>query len=171
MKKLSLLLTLTLLIALAGCNNATQNAQVTFYLVADQQSELGDLPPETIEVEGCGTEFLVPHTVEYEDNEDNLANALNALFLNSEAIYPGTDYADTTHISNLLAFTDEDSSGRLTVNLEGTLLYAGHCETPRYKGQIEKTIELYYPEAEYEVQVNGDAQEWRCLGDESGFCE
>ena len=162
---------LIVILGVIGCNGKSDNAEVTFYLVADPQIDQADLPAETIEVEGCGTEYLIPHTVEYEDNEDNLSNALNALFINNELIYPETNLSDTTYMSSLLAFTDEDESGRVIVNLEGTLIYAGHCDTPRFKGQIEKTVELYHPDTDYEIQVNGDAKEWRCLGDESGFCE
>lgn len=139
---------------------------VTIFLAADPESDPEDLPYGTQEVAGCGPEYLVPLIESYE-GEDNLENALNYLFAIDVNEYKG--YRNSFYMSDLTVDVNEVSNP-IIVDLQGELIQAGTCDDPRLKAQVEKTVEYYLENSEYEIQLNGSEQGWRCLGDESGLC-
>lgn len=140
---------------------------LTVYMMAQPDTQINDLPDGYIEIEGCGPEFAVPVVIESEE-EPTIQNALNELFSIKENEYEG--YYNSLYMAELEAEVDEQN---MTVNLIGEPISAGHCDTPRFKGQIETTINHYVDPLSsqtYEILLNGEESLWRCLGDESGFC-
>jgi len=168
MKKILLALSLTLLLAISACAQTgtdKSTSELTFYLMWPPESEATDLPEGAIAVEGCGTDYAVPVTIGTSDA--SLENTLTALLRIDEANYGENNLYNPAYMSDLSAEVTEGET--TTVNLVGEPLYAGHCDTPRYKAIFEKTVENYTDN--YEIQINGEESAWRCLGDESGMCE
>jgi hypothetical protein len=124
---------------------------VAYYLLADESTENAE------PFDGCGVEYLVRYD---SITEGGLKYALQELFSIKDP-----------ELSALAGSEIEVAVSNGTVNLQGTLISAGTCDDPRIKNQILRTIELYLPEDEYTVLLNGSESEWRCWNDMSGLCE
>jgi hypothetical protein len=152
--------------SLAPGGEEADTSTVSFFMIVEQ----GDhIPPDAFPFEGCGEEYAVEVEEEVE-GEGGLEAALNAMFSINQTPYPGTTFRNSHYMSELEAKVD----GQF-VDLEGLAANDGHCDTPRYKAQVELTIDAYSNTTEYPegrtIRLNGSDANWRCLGDESGTCE
>lgn len=124
---------------------------VAYYLLADEDTE------NAVPFDGCGVEYLF----QYESiTQGGLQESLQELFSIKDP-----------ELSALAGSDIEVAVSNGTVNLQGDLISAGTCDDPRIRNQIIKTIELFLPEEEYTILLNGSETEWRCWNDMSGLCE
>lgn len=157
--KLILLISVVILVALAYPFLNSERAQapmqesvsVAYFLLAEEDTE------NAVPFDGCGVEYLVRFD---SISDGGLQESLQELFSIKEP-----------ELSALAGSEIEVAVSNSTINLQGDLISAGTCDDPRIRNQILKTIELYYPEQDYTVLLNGSEAEWRCWNDMSGLCE
>jgi len=106
---------------------------------------------------GCGAEYLVQADSE---TSVDLQLALNELFAVTDPTLSALTNSEIVPVVN-----------GTNIDLQGSLISAGTCDTPRITNQIIKTVQLYLPDENYTITLNGEESAFRCFGDESGFCE
>ncbi len=146
-----------------------ETTTVSFFMIHEATDDPEEVPEDGYEFDGCGPEYAIEVEEEVE-GEGGLESALNAMFAINQTPYPGTTLRNSHYMSELEATVDGEF-----VDLEGIAANDGHCDSPRYRAQVELTVELYsntteYPEGRI-IRLNGSESNWKCLGDESGLCE
>ncbi len=149
---------------------ASEGTPVTIHLIAlDGQPSWQRAKGATgAEIIGCN-DYLVPAAVKVrgESPEARAEAALNKLLSLTDKELASFGYESGFEPSALKATVDRKASGRLVIDLKGTLTAAGVCTVPRMKSQIERTAAQF---GQFGILVNGSEAQWRCFGDESGNC-
>ncbi len=117
---------------------------------------------------GC-EDYLYPYSINLEEDktQSDLATALVQLL----TFKPGEDLGMTNEVRAkgfaLENVTYEDGVRIIELSAKD-VNSRGTCEGPRIKAQFEETIAMY--SENFEIRLNGTADAWRCLYDESGAC-
>jgi hypothetical protein len=167
MKK-TLLVSIIILLFLSGAvfyskQNKATISDLSYYLVSDQKK------PGAIEIEGCSLEYLIPVQVP-EATEVSAKLALEYLLAIKTPIEPVSGLSTSLYNSEL-TFDIIEEDDTVSLNLVGDLISAGTCDVPRITGQIESTLQNYYPSKQIQIGLNGSLKSWECFGDESGNCQ
>jgi hypothetical protein len=156
--KLLILIATVIIVAIAYPFLVSERAQapesteekVAYFLLANENDTLAQ------PFDGCGVEYLARFD---SITSGGLQDSLQELFSIKDP-----------ELSALANSDIEVAISNSTINLQGELISAGTCDDPRIRNQIIKTIEIYYPEQEYTILLNGSESEWRCWNDQSGLC-
>lgn len=118
---------------------------------------------------GCNDSYLVPIQMDLKSGETaNVQTALTALF--EYDVEVAGSQINALDQSELKVDKVSIEDGKTIVELSGQVMIAGTCSAPRLKDQVEETVE-YYVSGDYEIRLNGEEKNWRCLTDQSGACE
>lgn len=110
---------------------------------------------------GCGDSVIpVPTNVSYQyDAKDPIASitaAMTALSATSESQYTAMGLDNPFAKSTITQKSPADKNGTIyTVHLNGTFSFAGSCEVPRVKAQIEETIKKAALGNAFVIDLNG----------------
>lgn len=63
-----------------------------------------------------------------------------------------------------------DASGMATIELTGSVMMGGTCDSPRIQEQVNRTIRQFSSVRDYRIFLNGSERNWRCLFNMSGNC-
>lgn len=139
---------------------------IVFFLTAEKADYKGS---DAYMEFGCES-LLIPVRKELSKDQSDLATALVQLITTKEQAYADQGLRNAIAPSApTIKLTNIHYDGKTRViDFEGSFKSAGVCEDPRIKAQIEETVKLYA--TDYRIQLNGDAKNWRCLGDQSGQC-
>lgn len=116
---------------------------------------------------GC-SDLLVPVKVELEKSQSDLAEAIVVLLTTKSDAYAEKGLTNAVGRAGLILANVHYEDGLRIIDFEGEAKSAGACESERIKQQIEQTVKLH--SKDYEIRLNGSANDWRCLFDESGLC-
>jgi hypothetical protein len=137
---------------------------VAMILTEGSQAPAGVTPGDTI---GCNDRVAFIKVPRESDSGDTLKDALNSLFAVKDPSYGGLH--DSLALSTLKVDKIQSTDGVTTeIWLAGQVSSGGACDDPRIKAQVEYTVKRLKPK--YKILLNGEEDDWRCLGDQSGQC-
>lgn len=140
--------------------------EIAAMFVVDQENE--NAPNGGMEV-GCEDRLSkVVLELEEDKSQTDLAEAVVALLTTRSSAVKDYGvrndvYAKGLYLDNIRT----EAEGTRVLEFSGELSFAGVCEVPRFKGQIEETVKLY---EDARIELNGSESNWECLGDQSGEC-
>ena len=112
---------------------------------------------------GCN-DALIPYRIPV--SSSRLKSVLNALSLFDPPAGLHNPFRDQ---GLSIGDVQKDVRDVVFIDFEGNPQFGGRCDRPRFRGQLEYTIRLY--EEDFEISLNGSAEEYRCLRDVHGRCE
>jgi hypothetical protein len=118
---------------------------------------------------GCES-LLVPVKIAITKTQSDLAEALVQLITIKQNAYEEQALRNAVAPSApTIKLTNIHYEGKTRViDFEGQFTSGGACDDPRIKAQIEETVKLYV--TDYQIRLNGEEKQWRCLFDASGLC-
>jgi hypothetical protein len=103
---------------------------------------------------GCG-DSVVPVTVEVPPTQGVLKAALVALLSDKDQFYGQSGLYNALYQSDLQVESLSIEGSKASVNLSGTLLMGGECDTPRVQAQLEQTVLQFPTITEVDIFING----------------
>lgn len=144
----------------------TNDITVAFVISDIQEVPLGlEAEDETF---GCQDTIVYTKLGRETATGDVVRDALNTLFAERRTSVDGlyNALAYSTIVVDRIVSRDGVTT---EVELKGEIVSGGTCDWPRITEQVEATVRRFRPK--YRILLNGSESAWRCLGDESGFCE
>lgn len=150
-------------------SNDQGDTRINLLLVSDQEPDPKQSEGPYLKF-GCD-QYLYPLTVELDEEktQSNLATAIVELLITKKDEYKDSSGL-TNHVSGhgLVLANVKYEDGTRILEFEGEITSAGVCEDAAIKAQIEEVTALY--SNKFEIRLNGEESEWRCLFDGSGEC-
>lgn len=147
--------------------DATANELPVAMIVTDGH-DVPDGAEEVGDVIGCNDTVAWVRAPRSAGTDSVASDALDSLFAVKDTTFKGFHNSLAESVGLKVDRVSLVGDGMVEVNVIGTPVSAGACDTPRIKAQIEQTVLHYHPAVR--VLLNGSEAEWRCLGDESGTC-
>jgi hypothetical protein len=103
---------------------------------------------------GCG-DSAVPVWVEISPTRGVMKAALEALLSVKDQYYGQSGLYNALYQSDLqVDSVSIDNNGKARVNLIGSLIMGGECDTPRVQAQLEQTVRQFPTVAEVAIFIN-----------------
>ena len=142
----------------------TSGPTVTVMLVGYADKEFpGKEGSDTFKKTVCG-DVMVPY--EMPAVSKRLKSVLHAL----ASFHPHEGLHNPMHEHGIDVLEISDDYETVMVNLVGEPDLGGKCDRPRLKMQIEETIKLSTA-LQFELLLNGSAEEYVCMANVFGYCE
>ncbi len=121
---------------------------VEIYLIAMEDNGISGFPV------GCG-DSAVAVDVQIAPTQGVLKAALQALLAIKDQYYGQSGLYDALYQSDLQVDSVTITNGKATVNLSGSLLQGGECDSPRVQAQLERTVLQFPSVTSVEIYLNG----------------
>lgn len=173
MKKLFILLTISLLIINAGCNKIpeqeeTQNQNENTATDNDNKQETVKIyfvaledAGKSGEKIGCDDSLIAVDTqIEASQRiEDKITKSLEKLFEVKEKQYGESGLYNALADATLKVENVGFANDQFVINLSGEYSFGGVCELPRFENQIKATIKQFSEAKEMKIFMNGKSFE------------
>lgn len=176
MKKFALLCTALLLTACSlpppaptASPSPTPTTMPTAVLISSVQialvNEIGVPGPTTF---GCGDEIEM--VIRPVNTTTPLAAAINELLSVNTRDYGLSGLTNALYQNNFTLNSVTITGSHAVIDLSGNITQDGACDSPRIQEQMKRTILQFPTVSTYEIKLNGNANNWNCLFNQSGSC-